>query len=418
MSSLLLRGGRVIDPANSRDETADLHVDDGLIVASGGAEVIDCGGLWVCPGLIDPHVHFREPGQTHKEDIDTGSMSAAAGGYASVACMPNTSPSIDNPELVRQLMERAKNVRLYVVAAMTEGMAGERLTDYAALKEAGAIAVSDDAYPLQSARMMREGMRLAARVGLPVVTHCEDKSLTVPGAIHEGEVAERLGVPGMPSVAEEIHIARNALLALETGAHLHVQHLSTALGIDLIRYFRQLGAKITCEVAPHHLLLTDKAVLAEGTMAKMNPPLRTQKDADALSQALIQGEIDHIATDHAPHTAEEKTQPLGQAPFGIVGLETALPLMLEWNRRHGDPLSPMRLIELMSTAPARVFGLNAGSLSPGQPADIVVIDPDRERMVKPQDLKSKSKNTPFGGWILRGWPVMTILGGRIVHDAR
>ncbi|GBC91606.1 Dihydroorotase [bacterium HR15] len=421
MADYLLRGGRVLDPAQGLDVHADLRIRAGRIAEiapqlapEAGETVIDCAGCWIAPGLVDIHVHLREPGQSHKETLQTGGEAAITGGFTSICCMPNTEPPLDSPALVRELLQRAERespCRVYVVAALTQGMRGEQLCDYEALKRAGAVACSDDAFPVQSVAVMRCAMRACAAVGLPVLTHCEETVLTAGASMHEGEVSVRLGLRGMPSSAEAIQIARNALLALETGCHLHIQHLSTAMGLELIRFFRRQGASVTTEVTPHHLLLTHHACEGFDTNAKMNPPLRTPADVDALSEGLILGDIDCIATDHAPHARFEKEQPFGLAPFGIVGLETALGCVLQWNADRGEPLSPLELIARLSTRPAQILGLPAGTLRTGAPADVVVIDPEVRWQVDPTQFRSMGKNSPFTGWTLRGKARYTFIGG-------
>jgi len=425
MANYLLRGGRVLDPSQGLDRQVDLRIRGGHIAQlapnltpEGDETVIDCADLWVAPGLVDIHVHLREPGQSYKETLQTGGEAAVAGGFTTICCMPNTDPPLDSPALIMELRRRAERespCRVYVVAALTQGMRGEQLCDYEALKRAGAVACSDDAFPIQSAAVMRRAMRACATLELPVLTHCEETSLTEGASMHEGEVSARLGLQGMPASAEAISIARNALLALETGCHLHIQHLSTAIGLKLIRFFRQLGTRLTAEVAPHHLLLTHHACEGFDTNAKMNPPLRTQADVDALSTGLAEGSIDCVATDHAPHARFEKEQPFPAAPFGIVGLETALGCMLKWNIDRGEPLTPLELIRRMSTRPAQILGLPGGTLKEGAPADVVVIDPNEHWQVQPEQFRSLGRNTPFAGWTLVGKVRATFVGGVRVY---
>jgi len=425
MANYLLRGGRVLDPSQGLDALADLRIRKGRIAEiaphltpEGTERVIDCTDAWVAPGLVDLHVHLREPGQSYKETLQTGGAAAVAGGFTSICCMPNTEPPLDSPALVRELLQRAayeSPCRVYVVAALTQWMRGEQLCDYAELKRAGAVACSDDAHPVQSAAVMRRAMRACAAFGLPVLTHCEETGLTEGASMHEGEISTQLGLRGMPCSAETIAIARNALLALDTGCHLHIQHLSTAMGLELIRFFRQRGAAITTEVTPHHLLLTHHACEGFDTNAKMNPPLRSLTDLDALSEGLIRAEIDCVATDHAPHARFEKEQPFGLAPFGIVGLETALSCLLKWNAERGDALTPLELIACLSTRPAQVLGLPAGTLRIGAPADVVVIDPNARWQVQPEQFYSMGRNTPFAGWTLPGKVRATFVGGVRVY---
>lgn len=428
MNRYLLKNGRLLDPSQSLDVQGDLRMRDGRIAERGnaltpepGETVIDCTECWVAPGLVDIHVHLREPGQMHKETLQTGGAAAVAGGFTSVCCMPNTEPPLDSPTLVREIYARAERespCRVYVVAALTQGMRGETPCDYHALKQAGAVACSDDAFPVQSAEVMRRAMLGCAAYELPVVTHCEDKSLSADASMHAGAVSVRLGLKGAPASAETVQIARNALLAHETDCRLHVQHLSTALGVALVRFFKGLGVRITTEVAPHHLLLTDEACAAFDPDAKMNPPLRTDADCDALTQGVLEGVIDCIATDHAPHAPFEKAQPFPSAPFGILGLETALGCILHWNQQLPQPLAPLQIVNLMSTTPARLMGLPAGTLQSGAPADVVVIDPNRRWTVDAARMRSRSRNTPFNGWALVGKARETFVGGaRVYHDA-
>jgi dihydroorotase len=427
MRNYYLKNGRILDPATGIDTYADLRIREGRVAEIGaelspeaGETVIDCTDCWIAPGLVDIHVHLREPGQSHKETLQTGGAAAVAGGFTSVCCMPNTDPPLDSPTLVREILARAERespCKVYVVAALTLGMRGETPCDYHALKQAGAVACSDDAFPVQSAEVMRRAMLGCAAYGLPVVTHCEDKTLSEGASMHAGAVSAQLGLQGAPSSAETVQIARNALLAQETGCHLHIQHLSTAMGVELVRFFKAQGVRITTEVSPHHLLLTDEACAEFDTEAKMNPPLRSEADRLALAQGVRQGVIDCIATDHAPHAPFEKAQPFPAAPFGIVGLETALGCILLWNSQLSQPLTPLQIVNLLSTAPARLMGLPAGTLSIAAPADVVVIDPNRRWTVDPTRLRSKSKNTPFKGWELLGKARYTFVDGVLVYAA-
>lgn len=427
MNRYLLKHGRILDPAQGLDMQGDVRISDGRIAAiapsltpDGGETVLDCADCWIAPGLVDIHVHLREPGQSHKETLQTGGAAAVAGGFTSVCCMPNTQPPLDSPTLVREILIRAAHespCRVYVVAALTQGMRGEAPCDYHALQRAGAVACSDDAFPVQSAEVMRRAMAGCAAYGLPVVTHCEDKTLSDGGSMHAGAVSARLGLKGAPASAETVQIARNALLAQQTSCRLHIQHLSTAIGVALVRFFKAQGVPITAEVSPHHLLLTDEACAAFDADAKMNPPLRTETDRAALTQGVLEGVIDCIATDHAPHAPFEKAQPFGAAPFGVVGLETALGCVLHWNSTLPQPLTPLQLVHLMSTAPARLMGLPAGALAIGAPADVTVIDPHLRWRVNPNALHSKSHNTPFKDWELLGKARYTFVGGVRVYTA-
>ncbi len=422
----LLRNGRVLDPSQGIDRIADVRIREGKIAEIGtnlipeqGETVLDCTDCWVAPGLVDIHVHLREPGQSHKETLQTGGESAVAGGFTTVCCMPNTDPPLDSPLLVREILQRAERespCRVYVVASLTVGMKGEQLCDYPALKSAGAVACSDDAFPIQDAEVMRRAMLACQAYDLPVITHCEDKSLSAGGSMHRGEVSARLGLNGIPASSETVQIARNALLAMETGCHLHIQHLSTAMGLELVRFFKAHGARLTCEVSPHHLLLSHEVCEGYDTNAKMNPPLRTREDCLVLAQGILDGTIDCIATDHAPHAQFEKERTFDDAPFGIVGLETALGCILLWNSQQARPLEPLTLIDLMSTRPARLLGLPAGTLAVGTPADVVVIDPTVRWTVDPSQFRSKSRNTPFTGWELLGKARYTLVGGEVVYQ--
>ena len=413
----------MIDPENGIDEVGDVRVDGGIIAAVGGSiapedgeTVRDCAGLVVCPGLIDIHVHLREPGQEYKEDLTTGLGSAAAGGFTAVACMPNTKPVIDSAPIVRDLLARAREVagaRLHVIGALSKGMANKELAEMADLRDAGAIAVSDDAFQVQDAEFMRRAMEYAKMLELPVLAHCEDTSLTDGGAMSEGYVSTVLGIKGMPREAYEIDVARNCLLAQLTGCHLHVLHVSTAREVEILRFFKAQGAPVTAETGPHYWCLTDEACRGYNTNAKMNPPLRTQADCDAMIEGLKDGTLDCVATDHAPHAGYEKDQEFGLAPFGIHGLETSLALGITYLVRPGH-LDLSALVRVMASAPARVLKLPGGSLSVGSPADITVFDPEASWTVDPSAFISKGKNTPFGGRELTGKAVMTLVGGRTV----
>lgn len=420
---LVLRGGRVVDPSQEMDRTADVVIEDGLITAildegtRDAAPARDVSGCIVAPGLIDIHVHLREPGYEYKEDIETGTRAAAAGGYTAVCCMPNTNPAIDNAAVVRQIMERAEAVgyaRVYPVASLTRAMAGGQLSEIADLKAAGACAVSDDAFPVQDSETMRRGMEYCAQFDMTVMTHNEDQALTQGGAMNEGLAATIMGVPGIPAVAEDIAAARNILLAGLTGCRLHLLHISTARTLELLKWAKDGGARVTGETAPHYLTLTDEACMGFNTNAKMNPPLRTAHDREALRSGLADGTIDAIATDHAPHAAYEKEREFDKAPFGIVGLETAFGLIHTECVLSGA-LSVMDCVRLMSTGPARALGLPGGTLTPGAPADITVLDPTVRWTVEPSRFRSKSRNTPFGGRELLGRARFTVVGGRIVE---
>jgi dihydroorotase len=418
---ILIRGAHLLDPANRIDGIADLLIDSGRVVETGqnltcpDAEVIDGVGKVLTPGLVDIHAHLREPGRQHKETILTGARAAAAGGFTAVCAMPNTLPAMDSAEVLDFFNAKAKEapVRCFPIAAITEGLKGAKLTCAASLKENGAVALSDDGEPVTNSRLLYESMLESLDHGLPVVCHSEDKNLAGKGAMHEGYRSKLLGIPGIPGAAEDAAVARDLALATATGAHVHIAHVSTALSLELIRQARQSGARVTCEVSPHHLTLTHDCVDAGNTNTKMNPPLRTREDMEALRRGLQDGSIDCIATDHAPHHEDEKSAPYTEAPFGIVGLETALPVMITELVSKGM-LSLNRLIELMTVRPARILDLPCGELIPGGLADLTMIDLNLTKEVEPKSFYSKGKNTPFAGRVLRGWPVLTVVDGRIV----
>lgn len=420
---LLIRGGRIIDPASGLDQAGDVLIEGRRIAAvaprieAGEARVIEAAGLVVAPGFIDLHVHLRQPGQEHKETIAAGTRAAAAGGFTSVCAMPNTSPVNDRPEITRMILERAAAeaaVNVFPVAALTVGQRGGELADLAALAEAGAVAFSDDGRCIQSAALMRQAMRAARAAGRVISDHCEDASLAAGGIVHEGPRAARLGWPGIPSAAEEIMVARDAILAEATGAPVHIAHLSTAGSARIVREAKRRGVPITAEATPHHLTLTDADVEGGDPRFKMNPPLRAEEDVEALIEALADGTIDALATDHAPHAATEKAAGLAAAPFGIVGLETAVPVLLDRLVRPGR-LGLARFVALFSARPASIFGLKGkGRLSAGADADLTILDLDRPIVIDSGSFRSQGRSTPYDGWSLRGRAVRTIVGGRIV----
>jgi dihydroorotase len=424
--TLLLRNGRLVDPANGIDAERDVLIESGRVTRVGagltadGAEVIDLAGLCVCPGFIDMHVHLREPGQEWKETIATGTRAAAAGGFTGVACMPNTDPPIDSRSVVEFVLAQARQhgvVPVYPIGCVSKAQKGEQLAEMGDMAIAGARGFSDDGKPVASAGLMRRALEYARIFDLPVIDHCEEPTLVAGGVVHEGDVSTRLGLKGWPGVAEDVMVQRDILLAEYTGGCVHIAHMSTGRSAELVRRAKASGIRVTCEVTPHHFALTHEAVLEYDTDAKMNPPLRTAWDRDTLIQALADGTIDAIATDHAPHHADEKCVEFSRAPFGVVGLETSVSLGLD-RLVHAGVIGLPRLVELMSCGPARVLRLAKGSLGPGYDADVTVLDLDRKVSVDTSSFASKSANTPFDGWTLRGAPVMTIVGGRIVHDVR
>jgi dihydroorotase len=423
VTQLLIRGGRVIDPASGRDELADVLLAGGKVEAVGrglgtpdGAETIEASGLVVAPGFIDLHTHLREPGQEELETIATGALSAVAGGFTAVCAMPNTDPVCDNQGVVGFVVsqaQRAGKARVYPIGAISLGQKGQQLAEFGELVGAGAVAVSDDGHPVMSSHLMRTALEYAKVFGIPVADHCEEMSLAEGGAMHEGIVSTRLGLKGIPSAAEEIMVARDILLAELTGGHVHLCHMSTRGSVELIRRAKDAGLRVTAEACPHHFTLTHEACDGYNTNAKMNPPLREDADREAIREALRDGTIDAIATDHAPHHYDAKEREFDQAPNGIIGLETAFPLA-NTELVGSGLLTLQQLVERMSTVPARIFGLPGGSLAKGAPADVVVIDPQVEWSVDPASFRSKSRNTPFGGREVRGRAVATIVRGHIV----
>jgi dihydroorotase len=424
---LLLKGGRVIDPAQGVDHDADVLLVDGLVAEVGGrpsgrgAETIDVSGRVVCPGFIDLHVHLREPGREDKETIVTGTHAAAAGGFTAVCAMPNTDPVNDQAGITRAILERARAegaVRVYPIGAITRGSRGEELAEYGDLADAGCVAVSDDGRPVVSARVMRRALEYARGFGLTVIDHCEDPTLSEGASMNEGPVSTVLGLRGAPSASEAMVVERDVLLAELTGGRVHIAHTSTARAVDAVRRGKARGVAVTAEATPHHLLLTDEVVRESeyDTHTKMNPPLRAEPDRQALLAGLRDGTIDCVATDHAPHTVDDKKVEYDHAAFGIVGLETAVALCLD--RLVGAGLLELpRLVHLLSAGPAAVLGLPGGTLAAGSPADVTVLDLQRRQTVDPARFLSKGRNTPFGGWTLKGGPALTIVGGRVAWRA-
>ncbi|HEU6453000.1 MAG TPA: dihydroorotase [Gemmatimonadaceae bacterium] len=420
---ILLSGGRVIDPSVGRDETADVLLRGGKVEAIGrslgtpdGAEVIDCSGFFVTPGFIDVHCHLREPGREDVETVATGACAAAAGGFTAVCAMPNTEPVTDNQAAVGFIIRqglRAEAARVYPIGAISVGQRGEALAEFGEMVGAGAVAVSDDGKPVVSAHLMRTALEYAQAFDIPVIDHCEEPTLARGGSMNEGMMSARLGLRGIPSEAEEIMVIRDILLARRTGGHVHLAHMSTAGSVELIRWGKERGINVTAEVTPHHLTLTEAAVGDYDTSAKMNPPLRTEADVEALREALRDGTIDLVATDHAPHHYDAKEREFADAPFGIVGLETALALVVTELVEKGIIDFPT-LVDRMSTRPARLFHLDGGTLAEGSVADVTVFDPAREWVVDPARFLSKGRNTPYAGDRVRGRAVYTIVGGRVV----
>lgn len=424
---MLIRGGRVIDPDSGRDELCDVLIRDGQIAEIGleltktTGPIIEAVGHLVVPGLIDPHVHLREPGQTHKEDIESGTRAAAAGGFTSVCCMPNTSPALDSPAIVRKIEERARavgNARVFCVSCGTVGRKGLDLADIAGCVAAGSVGISDDGDAVFDAEIMRRVLEQCAEHDRVFMQHAQDPATTLGSVMHEGIVSRRLGLIGWPRKAEESIVARDIELARQTGARYHVQHISSAGTVDLIRGARKDGLPISGEASPHHLLLTDEAIERMGAAAKMNPPLRTWDDVVALRNGVADGTITVLATDHAPHTTDDKNQPMASGAFGIIGLEVALALYAE-ALVHAGLIGWDRLIACMTIEPARLCNLDArglGKLAVSGPADVTVIDPEHEWVIGLDDLKGKSVNTPFIGTAVRGRAMITIMGGRITHQ--
>ncbi len=423
MSTFLIRGGRVISPEDGMDDELDIWVDSGIIrridreISAAADEILDAHKQVVSPGFIDLHVHFREPGGEDSETLESGLEAAVAGGFTAVCPMPNTRPVNDTPELTRFMVEQARRIGLahvFPIAAATLQSEGAQLTDFATLAAAGAVAFSDDGHPLKTASLMRQALDRAGALGLPIIDHCEDPALSAGGAVNQGPTAEKLGLPGIPSESEESCVERDLALAAETGAPLHLAHLSTAGSIQMVREAKRNGIRVTCEVTPHHFTLTEKAVEQYGANAKMNPPLRSAKDREALLEGIMDGTVDVIATDHAPHAPKLKAQSLAAAPFGVIGLETALSLAIT---QLVDPgrISLVRLIELLSSRPARIIHQPLGRLRVGEPADITIFDPHYEWTYRAADGKSKSRNSPFDGWKLKGVVTVTLVGGKIVY---
>lgn len=427
MSSLIIRNGAIIDPSQSLDARRDLLIRDGRVaeigesISADGVETFDASGLIVAPGFIDLHVHLREPGFEYKETIASGARAAVAGGFTSVCCMPNTKPVNDNSSVTSFIVEQARAAKLanvFPIGAITQGSKGEQLAEIGEMKTAGIVAISDDGKPVLDSGLMRRAMEYSRDFDLPVIDHCEDCCGAAGWAMHEGEYSALMGLKGLPGAAEDLHVARDIMLAELTGARVHIAHISTARSVDLVRQAKQKGLAVTCEVTPHHFTLTDRDVYESGydTNFKMAPPLRSQSDLEVVIEGLRDGVIDAIATDHAPHHANEKMLEFDHAPNGIAGLETAVSLTLD-RLVHRGVIALSRMIELLSTNPARIFKLDRGTLKVGAVGDVTIFDPNRQVKIDASKFQSKSRNTPFDGWELRGTPVATIAGGRIVWRA-
>ena len=420
---LLIKNGRVVHPVTSAVILQDILIEDGKIVLiergleAEADQVIDASGLAVSPGLVDMHVHLRDPGLTSKEDIITGSNAAARGGITAMACMANTSPTVDCPEQVQYVLDRANQgsgVQIFPIAALSKGLRGEEPTDADALKKAGAIALSDDGNNVDNANLMRDVLIQAGQLDIPVLCHCEDTSMVEGRAVNEGSVSRQLWLEGRPAIAEELVVMRDAMLAEETGAHVHICHVSTARSVEIIRKMKKKGIHITCETCPQYFTLTEDEVLVQGSLARVNPPLRTAQDVKGIIAGLKDGTIDAIATDHAPHSAEEKARPLVRAPSGMIGLETSLAITLT-QLYHTGKMELPEIIRRMSTNPSDILHLPKGRMSLGVDGDLTIFDPNEEWTVDPERFASKARNTPFGGWKVKGRVKYTIVKGRVIY---
>jgi dihydroorotase len=418
-----VRGGRILDPSSNRDEPGDVLIEDGKIAAvgagldAGGSEVLEADGGWIAPGFFDMHAHLREPGQEYKEDIASGGRSAVAGGFTSVACMANTHPVNDDPAMTDFILDRAQRdspAKIYPVAAATLGLEGEIMTEMVALVAAGAVAFSDDGKTIQDGGVMRRVLEYSRLVDVPIIVHAEDRTLVADGVVNEGLVSTRLGLPGNPSLAEDVHVMRDLMLAELTGARLHVAHVSSGGSVEAIRRAKERGVSVTAEVTPHHLTLTDEAALGYDTNTKVAPPLRSAADVKACREGLEDGTLDAIATDHAPHALHEKDVDFVEAPPGLIGFETAVAVVLDLVRQN--EISPLELVRRLSTSPARILNRPGGTLSVGSPGDVTVVDPERRWTYDPAKGYSKSRNSPWAGKALEGRVVATIVDGRLVYQ--
>ncbi|MDX2266718.1 MAG: dihydroorotase [Bryobacter sp.] len=425
MAKLLIRNGHVIDPANGVDRVTDVLLANGIVRAVGenlparGAEELDATGKIVTPGFIDMHVHLREPGFESSETIETGGRCAAVGGFTSIACMPNTKPVNDTAHLTRYILERARNVtkvNVFPIGAITKGSAGEELASIGAMKEAGAVAISDDGRPVMNSRVMRRAMEIAASFNIPVIDHCEDLNLSAGGDMNESETSIRLGLRGIPACSEDVMVARDLLLVEVTGARFHVAHLSTRNAMAMVAEAKRRGLPVTCEVTPHHFALHDAEILPYDSNYRMKPPIRCNHDLEAMVEGIKHGVVDAIATDHAPHSVTDKMQEFERCPFGILGLETAIAVTLE-RLVHPGHISVARMVELFTTGPARILGLNRGALTPGLPGDVTILDLNDSWTYEVAKTASKSRNSPFDGHTYRGRATATIVAGEVIWRA-
>ena len=425
MPALLIKNGRVIDPASGHDAVADVWIEDGVIRGVGpnlspaGAEVFDASGLIVAPGFIDMHVHLREPGFEHSESIESGARAAAAGGFTSICPMPNTAPVNDSPTVTTYIIEKARRhavVNVFPIGAITRGSKGEELAAIGSMRQAGAVAISDDGRPVMNAQLMRRAMEFARSFHMPVINHCEDLHLSAGGDMHEGVESVRLGLRGIPGSSEDVMVARDILLAEVTGARYHVAHISSRHSVEMVAYAKLKGLPVTSEATPHHLTLTDAGMIPYDSNYKMKPPLRSSSDVNAVVEGVVTGAIDAIATDHAPHAGSEKMQEFEKCPFGIIGLETALGIALEC-LLHSGKINLNRLVELFTINPARILGLERGTLAPRTTADVTIFSAEQQWTYEVNKSFSKSRNTPFDGASFRGGPVATIVAGQIVWKA-